>query len=70
MRAGTRLISSKDRRAGRSSYLEVPNGHCPVDARGAELTTIPFVSLIDRHLAKKTWTRNCRGAEKWDELLV
>lgn len=34
-------------------YLEVPNGHCSIDTCGAELATIPFVSLIDRHLAKK-----------------
>lgn len=33
-------------------YLEVPNGHCSINACGAELATIPFVSLIDRHLAK------------------
>lgn len=34
-------------------YLEVPNGHCSIDSCGAELATIPFVSFIDRHLAKE-----------------
>lgn len=33
-------------------YLEVPNSHRSIDTCGAELATIPFVSLIDRHLAK------------------
>lgn len=41
-------------------YLEVPNGHSSIDTCGAELATIPFVSLIDRHLARDThrhiWT--------------
>lgn len=40
-------------------YLEVPNGHSSIDTCGAELATIPFVSLIDRHLAKRhrhIWT--------------
>lgn len=46
-------------------YLKVPNGHCSIDARGAELATIPFVSLIDRHLAKEQTCRNSfkRGEE-------
>lgn len=38
-------------------YLEVPDGHRSIDASGAELTTIPFVPLIDRHLAEKRETK-------------
>lgn len=41
-------------------YLEIPNGHCSIDACGAELATIPFVSLVDRHLAED---ETCRYTE-------
>lgn len=33
------------------AYLEVPDGHRSIDARGAELPTVPFVHLINGHLA-------------------
>lgn len=73
MRAGTCVRGSKDSQEGACLYLEVPNGHCSIDARGAELTTIPFVPLIDRHLAEKTETQSFRkmnrGTEKWDVLV-
>lgn len=32
-------------------YLKIPDGHCSIDAGGAEFPTIPFVYLINRHLA-------------------
>lgn len=34
------------------AYLEIPDGHCSVNAGGAEFTTISFVYLINRHLAE------------------
>lgn len=34
------------------AYLEIPDGHCSINAGGAEFTTISFVYLINRHLAE------------------
>lgn len=38
---------------GVKAYLEIPDGHCSINAGGAEFTTISFVYLINRHLAEK-----------------
>ena len=45
----------------RGPYLQVPNGHGSINACGAELATVPLVSLEDRHLAGET--TNTEGAE-------